>query len=348
MRICVAGYGHKIMGTKFFSEITSWLISYYQQSTDISVTNRFLTIIESKMKKNKIELFLDSGAFSAWSQGAEINIDDYITFIKKYKKYISVYANLDVIGDPEATLKNQYKMEKAGLKPLPCFHFNEDEKYLKTYLKKYDYIAFGGMVGIHKKKLDAWLNEIFGNYICDAKGKPKVKVHGFGLTSLALLIKYPWYSVDSTVWAVMSRMENVLVPVYKGGEYVYDKLPLTISVSSVSPNLKTKDHINNLPPEKKKLLLKYIKKKGYKLGESKFKREPRDYKLRKNEKWARKNEKWAEKKTRQVEIIVKRGLSNDYKLRDEMNIIYFMDLEKFFSTHPKRFKPEHNRQGFGL
>ena len=82
-------------------------------------------------KKNKVNLFLDSGAFSAFTQGAEINIVDYIAFIKKNKKYIETYAVLDVIGSAEKTWENQRIMEKAGLSPLPCFHFGEGVKWLK-------------------------------------------------------------------------------------------------------------------------------------------------------------------------------------------------------------------------
>lgn len=319
------------------------LLSYY-----------FLNSENSSMKtmkcdiKNKVELFLDSGAFSAWSQGIKIGIEDYISFIKKHKKYINVYANLDVIGDAEATLKNQHIMEKAGLSPLPCFHINEDIKYLKLYLKKYKYVALGGMVGIHKKKLDAWLNTIFGEYICDSKGVPKTKIHGFGLTSLALLLKYPWYSVDSTSWVVTSRMGGIRIPIYKRGEYLYDRIPHKILVSSVSPNLKTKDHFNNFSPERQKIIEEYLKSKGkkYIIGKSKFRREPINYELKENERWAEKKDK--DKKTRRVEKIIKRGLSNDYRLRDEVNIIYFKDLEKFFPAYPRKFKTESKVKGFGL
>ena len=108
--------------------------------------------------KNKItELFIDSGAYSASTQNVEINIKEYIKFIKKYEKYIDVYANLDVIGDPEATYKNQKIMEKAGLKPLPCFHYGEDWSWLEKYIKEYSYIALGGMVPISTPKLLFWL-----------------------------------------------------------------------------------------------------------------------------------------------------------------------------------------------
>jgi len=70
-----------------------------------------------KEKERKLDIFLDSGAFSAYTQKAVIKLDDYIAFIKKYAKYITVYANLDVIGDAEATLKNQKLMERQGSSP---------------------------------------------------------------------------------------------------------------------------------------------------------------------------------------------------------------------------------------
>src|SRR3990167_8063836 len=48
--------------------------------------------------------FLDSGAFTAFTQGTNINIDDYIEVIKELN--IPYYAALDVIGDYKATEKN--------------------------------------------------------------------------------------------------------------------------------------------------------------------------------------------------------------------------------------------------
>ena len=81
--------------------------------------------------KNKVHLFLDSGAFSAYTLGIEINIYEYIEFIKQHKNIIDMYANLDVIATgntlndkkyaAEKTLQNQKIMEEAGLSPLPVF-----------------------------------------------------------------------------------------------------------------------------------------------------------------------------------------------------------------------------------
>ena len=54
---------------------------------------------------------------------------------------------LDGIGDPLQTYRNQLEMEARGIRPLPCFHAGEDEKYLEYYIQNYEYITLGGMVG---------------------------------------------------------------------------------------------------------------------------------------------------------------------------------------------------------
>ena len=61
------------------------------------------------------DVFLDSGAFTAWSQNKPIDIQKYITYIKQYKDKFRVYANLDVIGNPEETLKNQKIIDRKSV-----------------------------------------------------------------------------------------------------------------------------------------------------------------------------------------------------------------------------------------
>lgn len=294
-----------------------------------------------KNKKNKVNLFLDSGAFSAYTQGIEIDIYSYIDFIKKNKKYIETYANLDAIGDPAKTLKNQRIMEKAGLRPLPCFHYGEPVKYLHTYLKEYDYIALGGMVPISTKNLKPWLDDLFSNHLCDQKGNPKAKIHGFGMTALSLMLRYPWYSVDSTSWVVAGRMGGILIPKKTNGKYDYTKNPHKVTVSAKSPaNKKKEAHFSTCSPAQQKIFREYYMSKGFKLGASEFRKEdPKTYELQKNEKWNKKKESIIEK-------IIAPGLANDYKVRDEINILYFLDLEKTMKKWPWRFKIKNKMKGF--
>ena len=295
------------------------------------------------MKSNKVDLFLDSGAFSAWSQNIKIDIQEYIQFIKDNIDVIKVYANLDVIGDPEQTWRNQQTMEKAGLKPLPVFHYGASEKYLERYLQKHAYISLGGMVPISTSVLINWLDFIFEKYLTDSKGVPKVKVHGFGLTSLRLMLRYPWYSVDSTSWVVTGRLGSIYVPIFKKGSWCYDENSWKIAVSNRSPNLKEAgQHIETLPPTQKQIILDYIYDKGYTLGKSTFKEVASNYKLKEGERWAQKK-KDVKNNKRLLEIIEEKGISNQYQLRDEMNIIYFLDLEKSMPKWPWAFKRQYNK-----
>jgi hypothetical protein len=295
--------------------------------------------------KNKIDIFLDSGAFSAFTQNIEIDINEYINFIKEHQANLEVYANLDVIGCPKGTWRNQKKMERAGLNPLPCFHYGEDIKWLKRYIDEgYKYIALGGMVPISTKDLTRWLDSLFNEHLTDADGYPIVKIHGFGLTSLRLMIRYPWYSVDSTSWVMTGRMGSIYVPKRTRGEWSYHEEAVKIAVSSRSPSRKeANQHISTLSPKRKEVILDYLKEKGYCLGSSIFRTESENYELKEDEKWDGKvlNGK------RRVEQIVEVGISNDYKLRDELNIIYFLDLEKTFPPYPRQFKVTKKR-GLGF
>ena len=298
------------------------------------------------MKNKKVHLFLDSGAFSAFTQKITINIQEYIAFIKEHQEYIDVYANLDAIGDPVQTLKNQRIMEDAGLKPLPCFHYGEPISYLLRYLKNYEYIALGGMVPISTTELIKWLDELYSNYFCEEEtGIVKVKIHGFGLTSLKLMLRYPWYSVDSTSWVVTGRLGSVLVPKFKSGQYQYLIDPWKVSISNRSPNQKDAgQHLSTFSPFEQKIIHEYLDSKGFKVGHSEFRTESDKYKLKKGEKW---NGKAANGK-REVEVVIESGLCNDYKQRDELNIIYYLDLEKAIPPWPQPFKTKRRRGGFNL
>lgn len=297
-------------------------------------------------KKNKVDLFLDSGAFSAWTQNVEINIEDYIQFIKDNEDVISVYANLDVIGDPEGTLRNQRIMEKAGLKPVPVYHYGEDLKYLTLYVNEYEYIAIGGMVGKPNKALQQWLDPLWATHLTDEKGMPLCKVHGFGMTSLRLMLRYPWWSVDSTSWVVTGRLGSIYVPQMKNGKWAYDEDSWKISVSNRSPDLKQSGkHIQNLSPRERALFLQYIKEKGYTLGKSEFYKKPQTHELEEGEKWAQK--KPTDKNAlRLVERIIEPGVSNMYQIRDEINILYFLDLEKSMRKWPWSFGQNTVQSGF--
>jgi hypothetical protein len=164
------------------------------------------------MRRDGVKVFLDSGAFSAFTQGVEIDIVGYCDYIKRNQDIILVASVLDGIGDPLKTWQNQEIMQSHGVNPLPCFHYGEDERYLEHYIANYEYITLGGMVPINKQQLQLWLDRIWSRYLTDKDGMPIRKVHGFGLTRVGLMQRYPWYSVDSSSWVQNARTGGIMIP----------------------------------------------------------------------------------------------------------------------------------------
>lgn len=187
---------------------------------------RFVDIMRAHGKT----VFLDSGAFSAHTLGAHLSVEDYCKYIIENRDLIRVEDNvvmasvLDGIGDPLKTYQNQMEMEWRGAKPLPCFHFGEDERYLNHYIKNYPYITLGGMVGKSKADLFRWLDRIWENHLTDGTGAAKLKVHGFGITTIDVMERYPWYSCDSSSWIQAASFGSIYTPKY-GPLRISDKSP---------------------------------------------------------------------------------------------------------------------------
>lgn len=148
-----------------------------------------------------MDLFLDSGAYSAYTQEKKIPVERYADFIQKYRGYFSEIANLDDIGDTgPKSWDNLKALESLGCKVMPVFHYHDDISYLKKMIENYPYIALGGLVGSRRRTLDDWLYLIWHKYLAKPNGIPRLNVHGFGLTDFELMFEYPWYSVDSSSW----------------------------------------------------------------------------------------------------------------------------------------------------
>ena len=154
------------------------------------------------------DFFLDSGAFTAFNSKKTIDIDAYIAFLKKNN--IKTYAALDVIYDPIATAKNLAYMEASGLKPIPVFHYRTPLSELQKLISDHDYIALGGLVplSMKKKELYSWLDTCFSALYAPVRDG-KLKVHGFGVSNVEVLKRYPFYSVDSTSWKQGATFGNV-------------------------------------------------------------------------------------------------------------------------------------------
>lgn len=182
-----------------------FLVSYHYVSRDGSQGQRTV----GWAARHDIPLFLDSGAYSALTLGAEISLDDYVEYCREHGARYEHIAALDVIGDWRATARNHEAMRQAGIDAIPTFHVRAPFEELARLVRENGYVALGvaGMQSRHRKVM-AWLARAF-RVVRDTD--PTTRIHGFALTGQAVIRSFPWYSVDSTSWFVGRRYGTVLM-----------------------------------------------------------------------------------------------------------------------------------------
>jgi len=169
---------------------------------------RFLMAYPGKKIKDwttKVDLFVDSGAYSVFTGKKTINHQAYIDFIKDVNA--KTYASLDVIGSAKRSKENVMEELKQGLSPVPTFHSDEPLEYLDYYIDNFEFIALGGLVGGGRTKLMRFL-DVCWNRI--AQTNRNLKVHAFGVMSYKTLSTYPFYSCDGTSWMLGSKRGNIM------------------------------------------------------------------------------------------------------------------------------------------
>lgn len=201
----------------------------------------------------------------------------YAAFMKSMNKLTNgemIFANVDVITNPELTWKVQEWFEKEhGLRPVPVVHAGTPMRFLDRYLEAgHSLIGLGGGQGMGQANYIRWADNVF-LHLCPKWNdyKPVVRVHGFALTAWELMIRWPWWSVDSATWVKLGAYGWILVPFETGkGEFVFDRPPHQISISHHSV-FKDKDgkHIDHLTKTGKALsqtIQKWLKRCNAEMG----------------------------------------------------------------------------------
>lgn len=185
------------------------LFSYFNLS-DFERWKEFISF-----RASKVSLMFDSGAFSVWKAGeGDVDLEaliDYNLKLQEEHKFKSVvFVSLDKIpgtleraASPaaglkaaKASLQNYLRMKKRGLKiVLPVYHLGEPLSCLEEIIDGgANYVGLGGLArGAADKARRAWLDSVF-SFLAKYS---EIKTHGFGVTSPSLVLRYPWYSVDS-------------------------------------------------------------------------------------------------------------------------------------------------------
>lgn len=208
-------------------------------------------------------LFLDSGAHSLYvrevikkgkkggygffkTKEFQEYVDGYATFVLKHLDVLDYYANVDVIFDPELSWKTLKYLEKEyGLHPVPVIHYGTDFSWIKKHLDAgYEFLGIGG-VGqrVSAASYIHWADSLFECLCPGPSHLPIVRTHGFAMTSLFLLRRYPWWSVDSASWEKTGAFGSILVPDRRDGKWDFIETPWQISVSEESPAMSKRNTI---------------------------------------------------------------------------------------------------------
>ena len=162
--------------------------------------------------KSNIRFLLDSGAFTAFRTGKKILLDDYCGFLDSLPFEPWHYFMLDVIHNPDATIKNLETMISRGYKPVPVFTLGQDLSVIDEYYKNSEVIACGGIAGAKSAKSTLkYLHDVMKK--CNGR-----KVHLLGYSQPKYVKFFKPYSCDSTSWNRSGRFGQC--DVYIGqGEY---------------------------------------------------------------------------------------------------------------------------------
>lgn len=227
-------------------------------------------------------IMIDSGAFTAWNKGKQIDLNAYIQYaqnalerIKPFKKQKMHIVNLDVIPghvgqthslntiqkkenheliETAASIgyKNMRRMLKEGITPIHVFHQGEDFIWIDRMVEHIPYIGISPANDVSSNARNKWISVVF-EYLY--RRNIKVETHGFAITNHKILRDFPWTSCDAASWRIAAGMGNINYP--KGGfsNPDYSQTPLTINVSAQ----KTGKGIKHMQP----LFLQKLEEDGY-------------------------------------------------------------------------------------
>ena len=250
--------------------------------------------------------YYDTDAFWAY-------VDAYAAFVKEHLDVIDLYANVDVIYHPQKSWEVQrYLEDEHGLSPVPVVHYGCPLKWVDKYLNAgYAILGVGGLgQGATKETYTAWADRLFA-FICPRPSMlPTIKTHGFAMTAYDLMLRFPWWSVDSATWTKVGAFGGIMVPHKRGGQFVFDVQPYIIAVSNDSPsNKQAGKHYQTLSKADRAIVAEWLELIDVPLGKSKA-----------------------------DGTVIEYGVCNRHSERKIANLLFFERLRAWLPAYPWPFK----------
>jgi len=189
--------------SKYYNSLNFLLSYYYYKNCS------YKEIQDLKNHKYVNNLFLDSGAYSAYNQGEEINLHEYLDFINDKGDLFEHITQLDIIGNGERSFDNYIYMKKSLMdndKLLPVYHLGSNRDMLYRLRDHSLNIGVGGIANVKDKKRVHFLNKIINEIYKENK------LHLFGVISFNVLKRFKNYihSVDSAGYSLKGVFGKIM------------------------------------------------------------------------------------------------------------------------------------------
>lgn len=159
----------------------------------------------SLSKSGVANIMIDSGAFTAFTTGRKIEIEDYCEFLHQYGHLAEKYVMLDCVGNEKKTKENYEYMVKQGLKPMfTCTMYDKDFDFIRDTLSVNENICVAG--GATAK--NEWIKYRFQKIFNETKGK--AKMHGLAYVLYPEMLRLNLASVDSSSIFQSGQMYGIL------------------------------------------------------------------------------------------------------------------------------------------
>lgn len=176
---------------------------------------------ECRRQGKRMEHMIDSGAFTAWSSGKVIDLEQYCDtcndLLQQYGDVMDfTFVALDKIpGEKGRPMTAEDRLEACKISAAnyhymckhvegfvkPVFHTGDPDWLLMEYADA-DYISFGMSQQWSEDERVAWA-------AANAHKVEGRKLHGLAATGYRMLRAAPWYSVDSAAWQYCASMGGI-------------------------------------------------------------------------------------------------------------------------------------------
>ncbi|MEQ6376665.1 hypothetical protein RZN25_07465 [Bacillaceae bacterium S4-13-56] len=189
--------GHFVLFNYFQLHSSKWLEYLEEYDMYAIIDSGAFSMYQRKQKSNK-QPYQQMNLLPN-DEMEQLTLEGYAAFINQHKhnKRILGFFPLDVIGEPLKTKENYLKLKQlTNGKIYPVWQVTDSLESLEELIKEeYEMIGVGGIVPFLAKrqdKVEKILKRLFSTF-------PDVNFHFLGGAN-ELLVKYNWFSSDSTAF----------------------------------------------------------------------------------------------------------------------------------------------------